>query len=187
MKRFAGKIAIVTGASRGIGRAIAKRLASEGATVVAVARGDNARGTVDEIAAEGGKAEVASADMTDTASLEQLIAGVLERHGRIDVLVSNPPYVAESDRSTLPVDVVDHEPHHALFAGSDGLAVLVRLVVESKAWLRKGGWLVCEIGQGQSQVVPALLRRRGYAEVDVHPDLSGRDRVVVGQWYEPPS
>ena len=89
MKRFEGKIAIVTGASRGIGRAIARRLAAEGATVIAVARGDNARATVDAIAGDGGKAEVASADMTDTASLEQLIAGVLARHGRIDVLVSN--------------------------------------------------------------------------------------------------
>jgi 3-oxoacyl-[acyl-carrier protein] reductase len=84
-----GKIAIVTGASRGIGRAIATTLAARGATVVAAARGDNAAGTVDEITAAGGKAEIASVDVTDTASVEALVSGTLERHGRIDVLVNN--------------------------------------------------------------------------------------------------
>jgi 3-oxoacyl-[acyl-carrier protein] reductase len=89
MTRFAGKVAIVTGASRGIGRVIATRLAAEGAKVVAVARAENARDTVHAITAIGGTAELATADMTDTSSLEALVAGVLQRHGRIDVLVSN--------------------------------------------------------------------------------------------------
>jgi 3-oxoacyl-[acyl-carrier protein] reductase len=89
MTRFQSKIAVVTGASRGIGRAIARRLAAEGAFVVAAARGDNARATVEEITAAGGRAEVASADMTETAAIEALVTGTLERHGRIDVLVSN--------------------------------------------------------------------------------------------------
>jgi 3-oxoacyl-[acyl-carrier protein] reductase len=89
MMRFHDRIAIVTGASRGIGRAIATRLAAEGATVIAAARGDNAKDTVAAITAAGGKAEIATADMTDTASLEALITGVMQRYGRIDVLVSN--------------------------------------------------------------------------------------------------
>jgi 3-oxoacyl-[acyl-carrier protein] reductase len=86
---FEAKIAIVTGGSRGIGRAIALALARRGATVIAAARGTNAQATVDEIAAAGGKAEAASTEMTDPASLEALVSGTVARHGRLDILVSN--------------------------------------------------------------------------------------------------
>lgn len=84
-----GRIAIVTGASRGIGRAIAAMLARQGAVVVAAARGDHARETVEEIIAAGGQARPVSVDVTDSASIERMVAETLERHGRIDVLVNN--------------------------------------------------------------------------------------------------
>jgi 3-oxoacyl-[acyl-carrier protein] reductase len=86
---LSGKIAIVTGASRGIGRAIATTLAAQGAHVVAAARGENAADTVAAIGQAGGRAELATVDVSDAASIEALVAGVLERHGRIDVLVNN--------------------------------------------------------------------------------------------------
>jgi 3-oxoacyl-[acyl-carrier protein] reductase len=83
------KVAIVTGASRGIGREVALMLAARGATVVAAARGDHAGGTAGAIAAAGGRGEPASLDVTDTAAVDALVSGTLERHGRIDILVNN--------------------------------------------------------------------------------------------------
>ena len=84
-----GKIALVTGASRGIGRAIALKLASQGATVVAAARGTNAEETAQTIVAAGGRAEAVGVDVTDSDALEQLPGSVMGRHGRLDIVVSN--------------------------------------------------------------------------------------------------
>src|SRR5687768_2980091 len=89
MLDFSGKIAIVTGASRGIGRGIADTLAARGAHVVASARGDHAAAAVEAIVAAGGRAEAATVDVTDQAAVDALVRGVLERHGRIDILVNN--------------------------------------------------------------------------------------------------
>jgi 3-oxoacyl-[acyl-carrier protein] reductase len=86
---FTGKIAIVTGASRGIGREIAAQLAARGAHVVAAARAGNAAATVEAIEAAGGRADLGSVDVTEKASVDALVAGALERHGRIDILVNN--------------------------------------------------------------------------------------------------
>ncbi len=95
-----------------------------------------------------------------------------------DAVLSNPPYVAERDRTTLPRDVVEHEPTGALFAGEDGLDTIRRLVPAAAA--TQAALLAIELGQGQAVRVAALVGRGGFA-VEVLRDLAGIERVVVGR------
>jgi 3-oxoacyl-[acyl-carrier protein] reductase len=89
MLDLSGKVALVTGASRGIGRAIAGTLATQGATVIAAARDDHAHDVVGSLTAKGFRAEAVSLDVTDRTAIEQLPAGIVQRHGRLDIVVSN--------------------------------------------------------------------------------------------------
>lgn len=99
----------------------------------------------------------------------------------VDMIVSNPPYIAEDERGEMDEDVLEFEPHSALFAGADGLDVIRRLVPASVEALRPGGHLLCEIGHRQGEAVRALFEQAGLTEVVVLKDLGRRDRVVVGQ------
>jgi release factor glutamine methyltransferase len=103
--------------------------------------------------------------------------------GTIDLVVSNPPYVSPDD--DLPPEVADWEPVDALVPGPTGLEALEVIVAGAPAWLRPGGWLVCEIGETQGAAVLRLASEAGFVRPEVLPDLTGRDRILIGRAWAP--
>jgi len=104
----------------------------------------------------------------------------LEARERFDVVVSNPPYVAETETESLEPEVRDWEPGDALFAGPDGLRALRTIVSEAGAYVRPGGLLALEVGMGQAGPIVAMLEDTGeYDDVMVRRDSSGRERMVL--------
>lgn len=100
--------------------------------------------------------------------------------GTIDVAVCNPPYIAIGDPE-VAVDVLEWEPHTALFADDDGFADLQLVIVGAPRWLRTGGSLILEIGHRQATRVTEAMIAAGFEDVETHRDLAGRDRFVVGR------
>lgn len=98
-----------------------------------------------------------------------------ELRGAVHVVVSNPPYVAEDAVADLPPEVLA-DPMLALIGD---LETYERLAGAAFAWVRPGGSLAVEIGETQGAPVAATVERAGWRDVEVHPDLAGRDRVVV--------
>jgi release factor glutamine methyltransferase len=97
-----------------------------------------------------------------------------------EIVVSNPPYVAEGDRNSLAVEVRDYEPSLALFAGG-GLDIYRRLIPSARAALVPGGYLALEIGCGQDSAVAGLLADSGFEQVEFAADLQGIPRVACGR------
>ena len=100
---------------------------------------------------------------------------------RFDMVVSNPPYVASAERETLAIEVREHEPPVALFAGADGLAVYRRLIPAAHAALVPGGYLLLEIGYGQFEAVRDLLDSAGFDAMAFVADLQHIPRVAVAR------
>ena len=99
--------------------------------------------------------------------------------GQVDVMVSNPPYIAEQEWPALQAEVRDFEPRGALVAGPTGNEIHSRLIEQAWRYLVPGGWLFMEVGKGQSDAVCRLAARTGrYAEATVRRDVAGIERIV---------
>jgi len=99
-----------------------------------------------------------------------------------DLILSNPPYIVRHEIGSLAKEVRDYEPTIALDGGEDGLESYRRIVTGAPFYLREGGWLLLEMGQGQSKKVAEQIETSGaFLKPQILPDLSGIERVVKAQ------
>jgi release factor glutamine methyltransferase len=104
----------------------------------------------------------------------------LQLEGKIDIIVSNPPYIPPKVIETLQPEVKDYEPRGALDGGEDGLCYYRRIIPDSKVYLKNNGIVAFEIGFDQGEDVRNIFLREGFSKVDILKDLQGLDRVIVG-------
>ena len=93
-------------------------------------------------------------------------------------MVSNPPYVPNTDRALIAVEVREYEPAVALFGGEDGLDIYRGLIPAAYAALVSGGFLALEIGFTQAEAIERLLASHGFKGIEFTPDLQGIPRVA---------
>jgi len=122
------------------------------------------------------RANAASLNLT-LRFLESDLLAALTAAPPFDVIVSNPPYVPSTDAPTLPPEVVDHEPHIALFAGPDGLEIYRRLIPQARSALRPSGLLALEFGFGQREAMLELLA--GWHNVRILDDYANIPRIAL--------
>ncbi len=104
----------------------------------------------------------------------------LDAENKFDAIISNPPYISESEYESLMPEVKEHEPELALKAGEKGLDIYQRLIKEATGYLNKEGFLALEIGCSQAEDVSDLMKLNGFTDIKVVKDLAGLDRVVIG-------
>jgi len=123
-----------------------------------------------------------NADQYQTDAIQFMHCDVLHEElpvGDLDVIVSNPPYVRESEKAHMHTNVIDHEPHLALFVPEDDPLVFYRVIAaKGMSSLKAGGKLYFEINEALGTEVIALLTSLGYTDIVLRRDLNDRDRMV---------
>ena len=102
--------------------------------------------------------------------------------GIFDIIVSNPPYIADQEYQELPAGVKDYEPRQALWAGQTGMEFYEKLIYQSKNHLKENGWILLEIGAKQGESVRSMMESAGvYDRIDMRADYAGMPRVIKGR------
>lgn len=116
------------------------------------------------------------------SNLLDAVEPIGEHGGNFDVIVSNPPYVALDEESTLPLEVREHEPHAALFGGRTGVEIYEGLIEQAARLLRDRGILAVELGyNGADHVLKIVRAQSGWANVSITNDLAGIPRVLAAE------
>ncbi len=101
---------------------------------------------------------------------------------KFDLVVSNPPYIAHNEKDTLPKNVLQHEPHVALFGAENDALIFYRAIAKSAyPILHEGGVLAVEINERLGNEVLGIFLTSGFSEVQIHQDIFGKDRVVTAR------
>ncbi|CEK32547.1 N5-glutamine S-adenosyl-L-methionine-dependent methyltransferase [[Clostridium] sordellii] len=109
-----------------------------------------------------------------------VFTGIKDRNLKLDIIVSNPPYIKKEDIKTLHTQVKDYEPYIALEGGEDGLDFYRTITEESLKYLKSNGILAFEVGHDQANDVCTIMDNHGYKKIYTKKDLQGIDRVVIG-------
>jgi len=113
--------------------------------------------------------------------LPAVIATMLPPNATFDLIVSNPPYIADKEAPQLAREVRDHEPHRALFGGPTGVELYARLIEQTAALLAPGGVVVLELGHNAADRVHPLLDNSAWTNLSITRDLAGIERVLSAE------
>jgi len=115
-----------------------------------------------------------------TFFLGNLFAPFKGLEGKLDAVVSNPPYIPQEELDNLPEEVKLYEPKAAIDGGKGGTEIQERIIAAAWPYLREGGILALEVGDSQSKRISSLMEEK-YSRIEVFPDLNGTERVVMGR------
>lgn len=113
---------------------------------------------------------------------DDIISADSSKYGEYDIVVSNPPYICESEKAAMSSNVIDYEPHAALFVPDDDPLVYYRSAMElCRSVLKPGGRVYFEINENKSMEMTELLNDYGYSDIKVIEDINGKPRIIKGR------